>query len=192
MCRACAAGLAVRQPQQCYRAGTSLLYYKASSVSSFPPENGRVKHKSLANTYWANYPYSPSRLVVPSSRRQPLYAAPVPRRLLAAGERLPLPGVLRGPAVWGRPFCGRCGAPTAFEVFGCDECRDKGFAFDGRQAPLRYEGMGEEPVHALKRGYLPRRGEGDGAVDVGHARGRPVRRGGAGVAALHVARQARI
>ena len=92
----------------------------------------------------------------------------------------------------GRPFCGQCGVPTAFEVFGCDECRDKGFAFDGRQAPLRYEGMGEEPVHALKRGYLPRRGEGDGAVDVGHARGRPVRRGGAGVAALHVARQARI
>src|SRR5918994_530633 len=38
MCRACAAGVAVRQPQQCYRAGTSLLHYKASSVSSFPPE----------------------------------------------------------------------------------------------------------------------------------------------------------
>ncbi len=55
----------------------------------------------------------------------------------------------------GRPFCGRCGAPTAFEVFGCDECRDKDFAFDGARAPLQYEGVGEELVHALKyRGYL--------------------------------------
>ena len=74
------------------------------------------------------------------------------------GERLPLPGVLRGPAVWGRAFCGRCGAPTAFEVFevfGCDECRDKDFFFDGTQAHLRYEGVGEELVHALKyKGYL--------------------------------------
>src|SRR5918998_2720334 len=55
----------------------------------------------------------------------------------------------------GRPFCGRCGAPTAFEVFGCDECRDKDFAFDGARAPLQYEGVGEELVHTLKyRGYL--------------------------------------
>lgn len=90
----------------------------------------------------------------------------------------------------GRPFCGRCVAPTAFEIFGCDECRDKGFAFDGTQAPLRYEGMGEEPVHARKRGSLSRRGEGDGAVDVRHARGRPVRRGGAGAVRPHLARQA--
>ena len=109
MCRACAARVAVRQPQQCYRAGTSLLYYKASSVSSFPPENGRVKHKSLANTYRANYPYSPSRLVVPSSRRQPLYAAPVPRRLLAAGERLPLPGVFAALPFVGDPSAGGVG-----------------------------------------------------------------------------------
>ena len=50
----------------------------------------------------------------------------------------------------GRPFCGRCEAPTAFEVFGCDECRDKDFIFDGTQAHLRYEGVGEELVHALK------------------------------------------
>ncbi len=55
----------------------------------------------------------------------------------------------------GRPFCGRCGAPTAFEVFGCDECRDKDFALDGARAPLQYEGVGEELVHALKyRVYL--------------------------------------
>lgn len=54
------------------------------------------------------------------------------------------------------PFCGRCGAPTAFEVFGCGECRDRDFWFDGARAPLRYEGVGEELVHALKyRGYLP-------------------------------------
>jgi hypothetical protein len=51
MFKACAAGVAVRQPQKCYRAGTSLLHYKASSVSSFPRRTGRVKHKSLASTY---------------------------------------------------------------------------------------------------------------------------------------------
>ena len=55
----------------------------------------------------------------------------------------------------GRPFCGRCGAPTAFEVFGCEECRTRDFWFDGAWAPLRYEGVGKELVHALKyRGYL--------------------------------------
>ena len=52
------------------------------------------------------------------------------------------------------PVCGRCGAPTAFEVYGCDACRNADFAFDGARAPLRYEGVGEELVHALKyRGY---------------------------------------
>ena len=52
------------------------------------------------------------------------------------------------------PVCGRCGAPTAFEVYGCDACRNTDFAFDGARAPLRYEGVGEELVHALKyRGY---------------------------------------
>ena len=77
------------------------------------------------------------------------------RRLLAAAERWPLPGVLRASTVRGTPFCGRCEAPTAFEVFGCDECRDKDFAFGGSRAPLRYEGVGEEIVRALKyRGYL--------------------------------------
>src|SRR5919202_1498544 len=55
----------------------------------------------------------------------------------------------------GHPFCGRCGAPTAFEVYGCDECRDKDFGFDGARAPLRYEGVGKELVHALKyKSYL--------------------------------------
>ena len=55
----------------------------------------------------------------------------------------------------GRPFCGRCGAPTAFEVYGCGACRDKDFGFDGARAPLRYEGVGKELVHALKyKGYM--------------------------------------
>ena len=52
------------------------------------------------------------------------------------------------------PVCSRCGAPTAFEVYGCDACRNTDFAFDGARAPLRYQGVGEELVHALKyRGY---------------------------------------
>ena len=56
----------------------------------------------------------------------------------------------------GRPFCGRCGAPTAFEVYGCGECSTRNFGFEDARAPLQYEGVGEELVHALKyRGYLP-------------------------------------
>lgn len=55
----------------------------------------------------------------------------------------------------GHPFCRRCGAPTAFDVYGCGECRDRDFSFDGARAPLRYEGAGKELVHALKyKGYL--------------------------------------
>ncbi len=54
------------------------------------------------------------------------------------------------------PVCGRCATPTAFEVYGCDACRNTDFAFDGARASLRYEGVGEELVHALKyRGYGP-------------------------------------
>ena len=56
----------------------------------------------------------------------------------------------------GRPFCGRCRAPTAFEVYGCGECSTRNFGFEDARAPLRYEGVGEELVHALKyRGNLP-------------------------------------
>ena len=55
----------------------------------------------------------------------------------------------------GRPVCRRRGMPTAFEVYGCDECRDKDFGFDGARAFLRYEGVGKELVHALKyKSYL--------------------------------------
>ena len=54
------------------------------------------------------------------------------------------------------PVCGRCGLPTAFEVYGCDGCRTVELAFDGVRAPLRYEGVGKGAVHALKYGgYRP-------------------------------------
>jgi len=52
------------------------------------------------------------------------------------------------------PVCARCGTPTAFETFVCDECKGVDFGFESARAPLRYEGVGEEIVHALKyRGY---------------------------------------
>ena len=55
----------------------------------------------------------------------------------------------------GRPVCGRCGAPTAFEVYGCGRCRDEGFELDGVRVPLRYVGVGKELVRGLKyKGYL--------------------------------------
>jgi ComF family protein len=50
----------------------------------------------------------------------------------------------------GVPVCGRCGAPTAFEVYGCNECRNRELGFEGARAPLRYEGVGKEIVHTLK------------------------------------------
>ncbi len=64
----------------------------------------------------------------------------------ACFEALPLVGL---------PFCGRCGAPTAFEVYGCGECSTRDFGFEYARAPLRYEGVGQELVHSLKyKGYL--------------------------------------
>src|ERR687897_1554983 len=54
----------------------------------------------------------------------------------------------------GRPVCARCGAPTAFETKACETCKGVDFGFESARAPLRYEGVGEEVVHALKyRGY---------------------------------------
>jgi competence protein ComFC len=54
----------------------------------------------------------------------------------------------------GRPVCTRCGMPTAFETRVCDECKSVDFAFESARAPLKYTGVGEEIVHALKyRGY---------------------------------------
>lgn len=38
----------------------------------------------------------------------------------------------------------------------CDECKDVDFGFETARAPLRYEKVGKEIVHALKyRGYFP-------------------------------------
>lgn len=55
----------------------------------------------------------------------------------------------------GEPRCGRCGYPTAFETFVCEECKDLDYAFETARAPLRYEGVGREIVRALKyRGYF--------------------------------------
>jgi competence protein ComFC len=54
----------------------------------------------------------------------------------------------------GRPVCGRCGLPTAFATFVCEECKFVDFGFESARAPLKYEGVGKEIVHALKyRGY---------------------------------------
>ncbi len=48
----------------------------------------------------------------------------------------------------------RCGTPTAFETFVCDACKGPDFDFESARAPMRYEGVGQEIMHALKyRGY---------------------------------------
>ena len=54
----------------------------------------------------------------------------------------------------GRPVCERCGLPTAFATFVCEECKNVDFGFESARAPLKYEGVGKDIVHALKyRGY---------------------------------------
>ena len=54
----------------------------------------------------------------------------------------------------GDPTCGRCGLPTAHQTPVCGRCKNVDFGFESARAPLRYEGAGEEIVHALKyRGY---------------------------------------
>jgi len=54
----------------------------------------------------------------------------------------------------GSPTCGRCGLPTAFATFVCEACKNVDFGFESAKAPLRYQGVGKEIVHALKyRGY---------------------------------------
>lgn len=53
------------------------------------------------------------------------------------------------------PVCRRCGMPTAFDTPVCEDCKGRDLCFDSAQAPLRYEGVGEELVRVLKyRGYL--------------------------------------
>lgn len=54
------------------------------------------------------------------------------------------------------PSCERCGLPTVFETPACEGCKNVDFHFETARAPLRYEGVGQEIVHALKyRGYTP-------------------------------------
>lgn len=54
----------------------------------------------------------------------------------------------------GSPTCERCGVPTAFDTPACGACKNVDFSFETARAPLRYEGVGKEIVHALKyRGY---------------------------------------
>src|SRR5918992_3304050 len=56
----------------------------------------------------------------------------------------------------GRPICARCGMPTAFETFVCDECKGVDFSFESARAPLRYTGVGKEIIHNLKYGGYTR------------------------------------
>ena len=58
-----------------------------------------------------------------------------------------LPGV-------GSPVCGRCGLPSAFATYVCEECKNVDFGFESARASLKYEGVGKQVMHALKyRGY---------------------------------------
>ena len=43
----------------------------------------------------------------------------------------------------GSPFCGRCGLPTAFATFVCEECKNVDFGFESARAPLKVRGRGE-------------------------------------------------
>jgi competence protein ComFC len=55
----------------------------------------------------------------------------------------------------GGPVCERCGMPTAFETFVCEECKGVDFGFQSARAALRYDGVGKELVHVLKyRAYF--------------------------------------
>jgi competence protein ComFC len=54
----------------------------------------------------------------------------------------------------GSPVCGRCGLPTAFATFVCEECKNVDYGFESARAPLKYDGVGKKIVHALKyHGY---------------------------------------
>jgi competence protein ComFC len=52
-------------------------------------------------------------------------------------------------------FCGRCGMPTAFEAFVCDEGKGVDFGFNSARDLLRYTSVGKEIVHTMKyQGYI--------------------------------------
>ncbi len=50
----------------------------------------------------------------------------------------------------GSPACERCGLPTVSATPARGACRYVDFAFETARAPLPYEGVGKEIVHALK------------------------------------------
>lgn len=81
-----------------------------------------------------------------------------PQRCVGCGSRardLLCAGCYEALPVIEPPTCRRCGVPTAFDTPVCEECKGRDLLFDSAQAPLRYEGVGEGIVHALKyRGYL--------------------------------------
>ncbi len=80
-----------------------------------------------------------------------------PQRCVGCGRRASdvlCPACFEALPEVGRPVCARCGLPTAFETFVCEECKNVDFGFERASAPLRYEGVGKEIVHVLKyRGY---------------------------------------
>jgi hypothetical protein len=150
MFKACAAGVAVRQPQKCYRAGTSLLHYKASSVSSFPRRTGRVKHKSLASTYRPIIPIhrslfteSPRKVFLlggnPCMQRQ--YRVGCSRRVSyflcrACFEVLPFVG---------RPFWGGVGHRRPSRSWGATSAGTRASPSTARKLPCGTKGWGRSP-----------------------------------------------
>ena len=89
-----------------------------------------------------------SEIVTPS-----LYSETQPERCVGCERRASdvlcracfeaLPGV-------GSPVCARCGLPTAFATFVCEECKNVDLGFESARAPLKYVGVGKQIVHALK------------------------------------------
>ena len=82
----------------------------------------------------------------------------------------------------GSPTCARCGMPTAFGTFVCDECKGVDFGFESARAPLRYTGIGKEiSPYPQVRGLHEGRGEAGRASHArGHRRHSPLRRRRAG------------
>lgn len=82
-----------------------------------------------------------------------------PQRCVACSERasdLLCAGCFEALPLIEKPVCRRCALPTAFETPVCENCKGVDLGFDAARAPLRYEGVGQELVHALKyRGYMP-------------------------------------
>lgn len=119
-----------------------------------------------------------------------------PQRCIGCGDRasdLLCAGCFEALPRIERPLCRRCGLPTAFDTPVCENCKGRDLYFDSARAPLGYEGVGQEVVHALKyRGYmavvprlaaplmldaLPGDGEFDAVVPVPLHRSRLARRG---------------